>query len=155
MLKPKLTTLTAADWTVAASGVLALAMGIAGLAGPERQVRALGFEGSDGDRDHLTAVLTSTSAAAVNNGFLYLIGVATGSSWFPAYTVAARAVMGGVLGARVATGRAPRSFIAAALWEVLGAAATAGALWWDGRRSRRRGGGSGQPPLPLLDDQRE
>jgi hypothetical protein len=129
------TTHTAAGWTVGAAGLLALAMGVAGLAGPQRQVRALGFEGSGDGRDHLTAVLTTTSAAAVNNGLLYLLGVAKGWSWFPGFTVVARAIMAGGLAARVATGRAPRSFVAAALWEAVGAAATAGAIWWDSRRA--------------------
>jgi hypothetical protein len=131
------TTHSVAGWTVGAAGLIALTMGVVGLVAPESQRRALGLADPAAGGEHLTAVLASTSAASVNNGLLYVLAVAKGWSWFPGYTVVARVLMGTGLAVRVATGRAPRSFAAAAVWEGLGAALTAGAIWWDRSRAAR------------------
>jgi hypothetical protein len=65
-----------------------------------------------------------------------VLAIAKGWSWFPGFTVVARVIMGTGLAVRAATGRAPRSFLGGAAWELGGAAATAGAIWWDRRRGR-------------------
>ncbi|WP_284745611.1 hypothetical protein [Amycolatopsis sp. RTGN1] len=110
--------------TVAAAGAVALAMGVAGVLAPDRQVRLMGFSDSRAARP----LLTVSSLAAVNTGLLYLLGAAKGWPGFPAFTVRARALMGGGLIALAASGRAPKAFFGGGAWELAGAAVTAAVL---------------------------
>ncbi|MEV6899196.1 hypothetical protein [Amycolatopsis sp. NPDC051372] len=63
-----------AQWTVAASGALALTMGVAGLLAPSRQVSLMSFDGTEGSAKTAAPLLTVSSLAAVNTGLLYLLG---------------------------------------------------------------------------------
>ncbi|MFC8827375.1 hypothetical protein ACFT9I_18760 [Streptomyces sp. NPDC057137] len=127
---------TATDWTIAVSGVLALTMGAAGLIRPDKQLEMMGDNPDErGPGDHTPAVLATSSIAAVNMGWLYLRGVKKDWPGFPAFTVGARSLMAAGMVGLMATGRAPKSFKAAALWEGLGAAATGAAIIWDRRRA--------------------
>ena len=129
-------TTTATQWTVAASGAVALAMGVAGLLAPNRQVSLMGFDGTESAKT-ATPLLTVSSLAAVNTGLLYLLGSTRGWAGFPAFTVRARLLMGGGLFALAAAGRSPKAFNAGAAWEVVGAGITAAAISWDRHRAKR------------------
>ncbi|MFC0439960.1 hypothetical protein [Kutzneria buriramensis] len=128
---------TKAGWTVAAAGLIAFSMGVAGLVDQDGQLRLLGVDPSTIPADDpLRITLTSGSVAAANNGAAFVLGVAKSWPWFPHFTVATRSAQAVGFLARIATGRAPRSYLGAAIWEAAGAALTVGALWLDRRASR-------------------
>jgi hypothetical protein len=128
---------TATDWTIATSGAIALTMGAVGLIRPDRQLEMMGFDNPDerGSGDHTPAVLATSSIAAVDMGWLYLRGLKMDWPGFPAFTVGARSLMAAGMVGLMANGLAPKSLKAAALWEGLGAAATAAAILGDRRRT--------------------
>jgi hypothetical protein len=74
--------------------------------------------------------MTSTSVVAIDTGAVYLLGVARGSSWFPALTVATSTAQTAGFLIMMASGRASASCAA-------GAVITAGSIWWDKRRAKR------------------
>ncbi|MGC5017557.1 hypothetical protein [Micromonospora sp. DT47] len=126
-----------AGWTIAVFGVLALLMGALGLVWPEAQLRLLGFEVPEtrAAGDHTGTFLTASSMASFNMGVYYLLATAT--EWRPFYrfTVVFRLVTFTVFTLTVLADVAPDRFIGVALWEGLGAVATALGLHWDARRA--------------------
>ncbi|MEV0427035.1 hypothetical protein ACIBPB_29510 [Micromonospora sp. NPDC049836] len=133
---------TGAGWTIAVFGVLALLLGALGLIWPEAQLRMLGFEvpAERGPGDYTGTFLTASSMASFNMGVYYLLAAAT--EWRPFYrfTVWFRLVTFSVFTIAVLSDIAPGRFFGVAVWEGLGAVATAAGLWWDARRA----GGAGR-----------
>jgi hypothetical protein len=127
-------TRTKAGWTVAVAGLMAAAMGAAGLLGQDTQMRAVGLDPAKYPSDDpLRTTMSSTSVAALSNGFVYMLGAAKSWPWFPAFTVAARSAQAAGFVYRIRTGKASKAYVSAAVWEAAGAAITLGAMWWDGR----------------------
>ncbi|MFC3500152.1 hypothetical protein ACFOOK_04110 [Micromonospora krabiensis] len=126
-------------WTLTTLGALGGALGGLGVVSPERQLRLSGFENPTrrGPGDQTSAVLGSSSFAAIGEGGAYLVGAAKGWPGFPAYVMARRLLMAGGLAGLAATGRAPRAFLNAAAWEALGALAIGAASWLDRRPAER------------------
>lgn len=123
-------------WTVSALGALALVMGVLGLVSPQTQLALMGFEAVAVRQpgDYTLAVLAITSLAAINTALLYLVGAVKQWPGFCAWAVAARILMGTGLAALALSGRGPRAFIGAAIWEGVGAVLLAAASLWDQRR---------------------
>ncbi|WP_433388390.1 hypothetical protein [Micromonospora sp. KLBMP9576] len=128
---------SAAGWTIAVFGVLALVMGAVGLVWPEALLRLLGFEvpATRAVGDHTGTFLTASSMASFNMGVYYLLATATEWRPFFRFTVVFRLVTFAVFSIAVLAGIAPDRFFGVAAWEGLGAVATAVGLWWDGRRA--------------------
>ncbi|WP_320067728.1 hypothetical protein [Micromonospora sp. RTGN7] len=128
---------SSAGWTIGIFGILALLMGAVGLLWPETQLRMLGFEvpQSRATGDYTGTFMTASSMASFNMGVYYLLATAT--EWRPFYrfTVFFRLVTFTVFTIAVLADIAPGRFFTVALWEGLGAVATAVALWWDARRA--------------------
>jgi hypothetical protein len=133
---------SAAGWTMAVFGVLALLMGIVGLVRPGVLLTLLGFEVLDAaDRasaDHTLTFMAASSMASLNMGVYYLVAAST--EWRPFYlfSVIFRLLTFTVFTTVVLTDVAPGRFFGVALWEGLGAVATGIALWIE---RRRPGGG--------------
>ncbi|NLU80302.1 hypothetical protein HCA58_18335 [Micromonospora sp. HNM0581] len=130
-----------AGWTIAVFGVLALAMGAVGLLWPEALLRMLGFEipPSRAPGDYTGVFVTASSMASFNMGVYYLLATATEWRVFYRFTVVFRLVTFTVFTLAVLADVAPGRFFGVALWEGVGAVATAGGLWWDARRSAGAG----------------
>jgi hypothetical protein len=127
---------TKAGWTVGAAGLIAFALGVAGLVNQDSQLRAVGLDPSKFPADDpLRVTMSSTSVASINNGAAFMLGVAKSWPWFPAFTVATRSAQAVGFLVKIARGKAPRSYLAAAVWEAAGAAITVGAILWDKRTS--------------------
>ncbi|MEH1099224.1 hypothetical protein [Micromonospora sp. CPCC 205561] len=135
---------SAAGWTIAVFGVLALLMGAVGLVWPETLLRLLGFEvpATRTVGDHTGTFLMASSMASFNMGVYYLLATAT--EWRPFYrfTVVFRLVTFAVFSIAVLADVAPGRFFGVAAWEGVGAVATAVGLWWDRRAAATAGGGS-------------
>ena len=132
-----------AGWTTAVFGVLALAMGILGLVRPEALLGLLGFDVIDAaDRaggDYTTTFVAAASMASLNMGVYYLIAMSTEWRPFFLFSVIFRLLTFTVFSTLVLVAVAPGRFFAVALWEGLGAVATAVGLWADRRRSSAAG----------------
>ncbi|SCF34513.1 hypothetical protein [Micromonospora mirobrigensis] len=125
-----------AGWTIAVFGVLAVLLGAFGLVWPEAQLRLLGFQvpAERGPGDYTGTFLMASSMASFNMGVYYLLATATEWRSFFRFTVFFRLVTFTVFSIAVLAGVAPGRFFGVALWEGLGAVATAVGLWWDARR---------------------
>ncbi|MFF3852107.1 hypothetical protein [Micromonospora sp. NPDC002575] len=128
---------SSAGWTIAVFGVLALLMGALGLLWPEAQLRMLGFEvpQSRSAGDYTGTFLTASAMASFNMGVYYLLATATEWRAFYRFTVVFRLVTFTVFTIMVLADVAPGPFFMVALWEGLGAVATAVALCHDARRA--------------------
>ncbi|MFC0002632.1 hypothetical protein [Micromonospora siamensis] len=125
-----------AGWTIAVFGVLAVLLGAFGLVWPEAQLRLLGFQvpAERGPGDYTGTFLMASSMASFNMGVYYLLATATEWRSFFRFTVFFRLVTFTVFSIAVLADVAPGRFFGVALWEGLGAVATAVGLWWDARR---------------------
>ncbi|MEU4773758.1 hypothetical protein [Micromonospora sp. NPDC023644] len=145
---------SAAGWTIAVFGVLALLMGAVGLVWPEALLRLLGFEVPETRAvgDHTGTFLVASSMASFNMGVYYLLATATEWRPFFRFTVVFRLVTFAVFSIAVLADVAPGRFFGVAAWEGLGAVATAVGLWWDDRRAGPGavggGGGSAAGAVP-------
>jgi hypothetical protein len=128
---------SAAGWTIAVFGALAVLLGALGLIWPEAQLRMLGFEvpAERAAGDHTGTFLTASSMASFNMGVYYLLAAATEWRIFYRFTVWFRLVTFTVFTIAVLSDVAPGGFFGVAAWEGLGAVATAAGLWWDARRA--------------------
>jgi hypothetical protein len=137
---------SAAGWTIAVFGLLALLLGALGLISPETQLRLLGFEVlSAAERpvgDYTGTFLMASSMASFNMGVYYLLAAATEWRSFFRFTVPFRLVTFTVFALVVLADIAPGAFFGVAAWEGLGALATALGLRVDSRRSASAGAGS-------------
>ncbi|MFK3981758.1 hypothetical protein ACI2K4_15425 [Micromonospora sp. NPDC050397] len=128
---------SAAGWTIAVFGVLALVLGLVGLIHPEALLRMLGFEViAAADRasgDYTRTYVAASCMAAVNMGVYYLVATYTEWRTFFRFTVVFRLVTFSVFTTLVLTGSAPGKFFGVALWEGVGAVATGVGLWLDSR----------------------
>ena len=132
---------TKAGWSVAVAGLMAATMGAAGLINQDAQMRAVGLDPEQyPPNDALRTTMFSTSVAAVSNGVVYMLGTAKSWPWLPAFTVAARTAQTIGFAYRIASGKAPKAYVSAAVWEAAGAAITLGAMWWDKRVAEREAG---------------
>ncbi|WP_018255171.1 hypothetical protein [Salinispora mooreana] len=128
---------SAAGWTVAVFGLLALLLGAIGLIWPEALLRLLDFEvlESRASGDYTATFLTASSMASFNMGVYYLLAAATEWRAFYRFTVGFRLLTFTVFSILVLVDAAPGLFFGVAAWEALGALATAAGLWWDHRGS--------------------
>ncbi|MFF0150757.1 hypothetical protein [Micromonospora sp. NPDC005203] len=131
-----------AGWTIAVFGVLALVLGAVGLLWPEAQLRMLGLEvpQTRAVGDHTGTFLLASSMAAFNMGVYYLLATITEWRAFYRFTVVFRLVTFTVFTIAVLSDIAPGRFFGVAVWEGLGAVATAVGLRLDARRSASAGG---------------
>ncbi|WDZ85744.1 hypothetical protein [Micromonospora cathayae] len=127
---------SAAGWTVAAFGALALLMGVVGLLWPAGLLALLGLTvpAVRAPGDHTGTFLVASSMAAVNMGVYYLLAAVTEWRPFFRFTVVFRTLTVLVFGIAVLAEIAPVRFLGVAAWEGLGALATALGLRWDARR---------------------
>ncbi|MEU8620830.1 hypothetical protein [Streptomyces sp. NPDC048623] len=128
-------------WTMAVFGVLAAALGVAGLVSPDSTIRLMGLTPVPGsDRaadDHTLLFLTASSMAALNMGVYYVLAALADWKAFFRWTVPFRLLTFSVFTLAVLTGRAPAGFLGVGLWEGLGALVTGAALWCETRRAAR------------------
>ncbi|GIG85182.1 hypothetical protein [Plantactinospora endophytica] len=130
---------SAAGWTIAVFGALALLLGAVGLIRPETTLELLGFEvlrpAERAVGDHTRTFVIASSMASFNMGVYYLL--AAWQDWRPffGFTVVFRLVTFTVFTVLVLTDAAPARFFGVALWEGLGAVATGAALWYDRHRN--------------------
>lgn len=129
---------SAAAWTIAVFGGLALLLGAVGLVWPEALLTLLGFEvlptAERAPGDYTRTFVTASSMASFNMGVYYLL--AAGSGWQPffRFTVVFRLLTFTVFTVLVLAEVAPPRFLGVALWEGVGAVATGVALWLDRRQ---------------------
>lgn len=129
---------TAAGWTMAVFGVIAVLLGAVGVVWPEALLTVLGFEvipveeRAAGDYTHV--FVAASSMASLNMGVYYL--VATATEWRPFYrfTVVFRLLTFTVFSMLVLADQAPGRFFGVALWEGAGAVATGLGLLHDRRK---------------------
>ncbi|AVT29754.1 MULTISPECIES: hypothetical protein [unclassified Plantactinospora] len=124
-----------AGWTIAVFGGLALLLGAVGLVRPEWLLAMLGFEvlapAERADGDYTGTFVAASSMASFNMGVYYLLAAWTEWRPFFGFTVLFRALTFTVFTVLVLTEVAPGRFLGVALWEGLGAVATAAGLWYD------------------------
>lgn len=127
---------SAAGWTVAVFGAIALVLGAVGLILPEALLTMLGFATPDAAEravgDHTRTFLAASSMASFNMGVYYLLAAVMDWQMFFRFTVYFRLLTCLVFSLLVLTDTAPGRFLGVALWEGAGAVATGIALW--GRR---------------------
>jgi hypothetical protein len=129
---------SAAGWTVAAFGGMALLLGAVGLVRPDVLLEVLGFAVLDTSQraagDYTRTFLAASSMASFNMGVYYLLAAITDWHPFFRFTVVFRLVTFTVFTALVLTHVAPDRFFGVAAWEGFGALVTGGALWLERRR---------------------
>ncbi|GAA3736601.1 hypothetical protein GCM10022225_19170 [Plantactinospora mayteni] len=130
---------SAAGWTIAVFGGLALLLGAVGLIRPELTLELLGFEvlepAERATGDHTRTFVVASSMASFNMGVYYLLAACLDWRPFFGFTVVFRLLTFTVFSTLVLTEVAPGRFFGVALWEGLGAVATAAGLWYDRRRN--------------------
>jgi len=130
---------SAAGWTIAVFGVMAVVFGIVGLVSPDATLSGLGFETLDPSErasgDYTRVYVAASSMASLNMGVYYL--VATSTEWRPffRFTVPFRLLTFAVFSTLVLLDVAPGRFLGVAIWEGIGAVATGIALYYDARRA--------------------
>ncbi|BCL14426.1 hypothetical protein [Micromonospora sagamiensis] len=136
---------SAAGWTVAVFGGMALLSGVLGLLWPAALLGLLGLAVPPirASGDHTGTFLVASSMAAFNMGVYYLLAAVSEWRSFFRFTVVFRLVTVTVFALVVAADIAPVGFLGVAAWEGLGALATALGLRADARR-----GAAGRPGLP-------
>jgi uncharacterized membrane protein HdeD (DUF308 family) len=126
-------------WTMFIFGVLAFVLGLLGILNPELQLNLLNLLVLDrADRapgDYTLAFATAASMASFNMGIYYVLAAFTHLKKFFWWTVPFRMVTFVVFTIAVLTGTAPQAFIGVAVWELVGALATGGALLYERGRS--------------------
>lgn len=132
---------SAAGWTVAVFGALALLLGVVGLVLPDALLAVLGFEtlaaADRAEGDHTRTFLAASSMASFNMGVYYLLAAAMDWQPFFRFTVYFRLITFVVFSLLVVTAVAPGRFLGVAIWEGSGAVATAIALWLARRAADR------------------
>lgn len=128
---------TAAGWTVAVFGLIAVVLGVVGVVRPEALLTLLGFEVIPAHErapgDYTRVFLTASSMASLNMGVYYLVAAATEWRPFFRFTVAFRLLTFTVFTTLVLLDDAPTRFLGVALWEGAGAVASGLGLLRDRR----------------------
>jgi hypothetical protein len=122
-----------ASCTVFILGAFALCMGVYGLIEPAAQLEMMGFVplATRPPGDYTSVVMSIVGFATVNTAVLYLVGSIKNWPGFLALIIWMRLVMGSGLLLLYITGKAPNAFIAAAVWEWVGAGLISTAWAWD------------------------
>ena len=123
---------SASGWTIFIFGVLALLLGLVGLAQPEATLRLLGWASVEraarAPADFTLTFITASSMAAVNMGVYYVLAARADWKPFFRWTVPFRMVTFTIFTLAVVRGLAPVGFLGVGTWELLGALATGLAL---------------------------
>lgn len=123
-------------YTMLIFGVLAVILGVVGIINPETTLSLLAFELTT-DRsttDFTLTFITASSMASFNMGVYYILAALTNWKPFFWWTVPFRMVTFTVFLLTVVRGIAPAGFIGVAIWELVGALATGGALLYERNR---------------------
>ena len=127
------------SWTMFIFGLLALVLGLVGLVQPETTLRVMGVEVIErvgrADGDYTLMFVTDSSMASFNMGVYYVLAALHNLKKFYGWTVPFRMVTFTVFMLAVANEIAPAAFVGVAVWELIGALATGGALLYERRRA--------------------
>ncbi|MFE0590968.1 hypothetical protein [Micromonospora echinospora] len=136
---------SAAGWTVAVFGGMALLSGVLGLLWPAALLGMLGLAvpPTRASGDYTGTFLVASSMAAFNMGVYYLLAAVGDWRPFFRFTVVFRLVTVCVFTLVVVADVAPVGFLGVAVWEGVGALATALGLRVDARRRAGGAGGAG------------
>jgi|GEM_PF-2422042 len=125
---------TISDWAVIILGSIGFLLGISGLIFPESQYKILGLDtGSIGTV--IPGLMGSAGLSAIYMGLMYIFGTLQKWKNFKHYLIFARLLMAIGFLVLLSIGRAPETYISAALWEAIGAGIIALTLWLDKRRT--------------------
>lgn len=126
-------------WTMMIFGALAFGLGLLGILFPETTLSLLNFtvipRADRAAGDYTVTFLIASSMASFNIGIYYMLAALNNLKRFYIWTVPFRGVSFLVFTTCVLTGIAPQGFIGVALWELVGALATGGALYYERRRA--------------------
>ncbi|MEU4566326.1 hypothetical protein [Micromonospora sp. NPDC023956] len=138
---------SAAGWTIAVFGGMALLSGVLGLLWPAALLGLLGLAvpPTRASGDHTGAFLVASSMAAFNMGVYYLLAAVSEWRAFFRFTVVFRLVTVTVFTLVVVADIAPVGFLGVAGWEGVGALATAVGLRLDARRDLADPPDTGRP----------
>lgn len=127
---------SAAGWTVAVFGGMALVTGVLGLLWPAGLLGMLGLAvpATRAPDDHTGTFLVASSMAAFNMGVYYLLAAVSEWRSFFRFTVVFRLVTVAVFVLVVLADIAPTQFLGVAAWEGVGALATVLGLRRDARQ---------------------
>ncbi|CAM6114871.1 unnamed protein product [Calypogeia fissa] len=126
MIKPH----SYAGTTIFIFGLSAMISGLVGLTNQSLLLTHFTFEQNAGTQ----TLMTASSMAALNMGLYYIVAAITEWRVFFWFTVPGRILTTYVFRRLVTTGIAPDAFLGVAMWEGIGAALTAGGLWFDSRK---------------------
>jgi len=120
-------------------GVLAVLFGMVGIFMPELVLVVLGFpvipRAERAVGDYTPLFIIAASMASFNIGIYYVLAALYNMKRFYLWTVPFRVVTFTVFTLSVLSGIAPGGFFGVGLWELLGALATGGALYYERRRA--------------------
>lgn len=129
---------TISGWTMFIFGLLAVVLGLIGLLQPETTLRLMGVDIVDRsartEGDFTLMFVTASSMASFNMGVYYLLAALNNLKMFYWWTVPFRMVTFTVFTLAVISGIAPANFLSVAVWELMGALATGGALLYERHR---------------------
>ncbi|HYD90643.1 MAG TPA: hypothetical protein VEA58_02585 [Anaerovoracaceae bacterium] len=128
---------TVSDWTVIIFGSIGLLLGLSGLFFPESQYKILGLD-TDSIGTVIPGLMGSAGLSATYVGLLYIFGTIQKWRYFKQYLIFARLLMAVGFLILMSIGRAPQTYVSAAIWEAAGAALIGMAIWWEGRRVNRK-----------------
>jgi hypothetical protein len=116
-------------------GLMAAILGLFGIINPDLVLWQLGFEivesSQRASHDYTTVFIMASSMAAFNMGAYYVLASLINFKQFYLWTVPFRCLTFTVFTASVLLGHAPDRFITVAVWELIGAAATGIALYYE------------------------
>jgi len=126
-------------WTMAVFGVLAFLLGLLGILFPEVILSLLGFQviprAERAPGDYTLVFVIASAMASFNIGAYYVLAALNDMKPFYLWTVPFRMVTFAVFSLVVLSGIAPVAFLGVGVWELVGALATGGALYYERRRA--------------------
>ena len=126
------------SWTMLIFGILALLLGLLGIAKPEILLRILGFETVErtarASHDYTLVYIMASCMASFNMGIYYILAALNNLKKFYFWTVPFRGVTFVVFTASVIMGYTPIKFLGVALWELVGGIVTGIALYYEHKR---------------------
>ena len=121
------------DWTVIILGSIGMLLGLSTLFFPEAQYKILGLE-TDSVGTVIPGLMGSAGLSATYMGLMYIFGTFQKWKYFKYYLVFARLLMATGFLILLAIGRAPESYVSAAIWEAAGATLIGISIWWERRK---------------------